>query len=410
MTSSSPPTPQPALAGLVQFVPTVERILYGAGVVESHLPAELDRLKGERVLLLTSPSVERGRHMELVRTAIGKRLAGVFATPFEHVPLERVAEATEVARRLSPDVVVAFGGGSVLDAAKAVRTCLAAGLTAPNELGAFMEKPSPPQGSFVPQVSIPTTLSGSEYSRSFSATDFTQHVKRAFTHSGVASRVIFYDPALTLGTPEPLWMASGVMAIAHSVEVLCAYPPHLVGDVLKFASLRELLAHLPRIRLQPGDLDARLRCQIAAWMADHSPLRSQPLSASPVALPVHALAYDMGALYRVSYSHVACVILPATLRWAAARQTESRARQATLAREAGLVPPDAPDNDAAQVLAQRLQGFIGLLLLPTRLRDLGLSRKDAGPIARSFAARGGRLLPTAPASENDVARLLEEAW
>ncbi len=133
-----------------------------------------------------------------------------------------------------------------------------------------------PQKPFLPQLSIPTTLSGSEYTRSFSATDFTNGIKHSYTQSEVASRVIFYDPVATCDTPSALWLTSGIMAIDHAVEVFCSLPEHLVGDGLKQAALQILMEALPRTAETPSDLGARLRCQVAAWQSDHSPLRSQP--------------------------------------------------------------------------------------------------------------------------------------
>jgi alcohol dehydrogenase class IV len=164
------------------------------------------------------------------------------------VPLESVAAAVAAARRWSADTIVALGGASVIDAAKAVRICIAAGLTSPDDLGAFIDHSGPLINGLIPQLSIPTTLSGSECTRSFSATSFTQGLKRTYTNSGAACRVIIYDPLATVDTPRRLWLASGVMAIDRTVEVFCASPPHPVGDTLKLAAARELISNLPLTR------------------------------------------------------------------------------------------------------------------------------------------------------------------
>jgi alcohol dehydrogenase class IV len=160
-------TTQPsAMSGLVQFVPTVERILYGAGVVQQHLASEVERLRAERVLLLTPRSLERSPVAEQVRSSLGRRHAGSFAAAFEHVPLASALEAAQAARRVNADLVVALGGGSAIDAGKAARTCLAADLPSAEALGAFMAKPPAAVGAFIPQVSIPTTLSGADHQES----------------------------------------------------------------------------------------------------------------------------------------------------------------------------------------------------------------------------------------------------
>jgi alcohol dehydrogenase class IV len=160
------------LTGLIQFVPTVERILYGASTTDEHLESEVERLDGQRVLLLAPRSLKDQSPFQRVSAILGKRLAASFTAAFEHVPFEVVVEAVVAARRCDADLVIAIGGGSVIDAGKALRTCLAANLNSPQRLGSFMERGEPLAVTPIPQISIPTTLSGSEYSRSFSATDF----------------------------------------------------------------------------------------------------------------------------------------------------------------------------------------------------------------------------------------------
>jgi maleylacetate reductase len=256
-------------AGLIQFLPTVERILYGTNSIDGYLQSEVERFSGQRVFLLAPRSLRSQPSFERVASILGKRLAASFIAAFEHVPLDVVVDAAGHARDCDADLVVALGGGSVIDAAKAVRTCLAAGLTSSQLLGSFMESREAPGARFVPQISIPTTLSGSEYTRSFSATDFEAGVKRSYTASAVASRTILYDPSATLATPMALWLSSGIMAIDHALEVLCASPTHVVGDAIKLSALTVLFAYLPRSKRAPGDLEVRLRCQLGAWLADH---------------------------------------------------------------------------------------------------------------------------------------------
>jgi maleylacetate reductase len=117
------------LTGVVQFVPTVERILYGASTVKDHLEAEVQRLNSQRVLLLAPRSFKGQSVFEQVTAILGKRLVASLASAFEHTPLEALSEAVEAARAGKVDLVVAIGGGSVIDAAKAVRICLGAELT-----------------------------------------------------------------------------------------------------------------------------------------------------------------------------------------------------------------------------------------------------------------------------------------
>ena len=394
-------------AGLIQFLPTIERILYGANSIEGYLESEVERFTGQRVFLLAPRSLKYQAPFQQVSRILRKRLAASFIATFEHVPLDVVVEAASTARNCNADLVVALGGGSVIDAAKAVRTCLAASLTTVQLLGSFMESRSALAATLIPQISIPTTLSGSEYTRSFSATDFKAGVKRSYTASAVASRTILYDPAVTLATPMPLWLSSGIMAIDHAIEVLCASPAHAVGDAIKLSALMALFTDLPRSKRASGNLDVRLRCQLGAWLADHSPLRTQSLRATTPALPSHALAYELAAICRLPYGVSACLTLPACMRWTADRDTAILARQAEIARVLRVAQPDTSDRDASNRLAEKLTALIAELGLPRRFRDVGIDREQLHAVASRFAQRGASLLTNEAATEDQVISLLE---
>ena len=397
------------LTGLIQFVPTVERILYGASTIDEHLESEVERLNGQRVLLLAPRSLKGRSPVQRVSAILGKRLAASFTAAFEHVPLEAVIDAVVAARSCNADLVVAIGGSSVIDAAKAVRTCLSADLITPGMLRSFMERRESWTAILIPQISIPTTLSGSEYTRSFSATDFEAGIKRSFAASAVASRAIIYDPTATLHTPMTLWLSSGVMAIDHALEVLCGSPPHLVGDAMKLSALLALITYLPRTKQAADDLPSRLHCQIGAWLADHSPMRTQPLRPATPVLPSHALAYELAALCRLPYGLTACVTLPASMRWRAAREPGVLARQAEVARALKIAPPDWSDGAASNGLIERLQNLILQLGLPTRFRDVHINREHLRVVANRFATRGASLTAGQAATENQVISLLENA-
>ncbi len=396
-------------AGLIQFLPTVERILYGANSIEGYLESEVERFCGQRVFLLAPRSLKSQTSFQRVAGILGKRLTASFIAAFEHVPLDVVVEAASAARDCNADLVVALGGGSTIDAAKAVRTCLAAGLTTSQLLGSFMECRGALAATLIPQISIPTTLSGSEYTRSFSATDFEAGVKRSYTGSPVASRVILYDPGATLSTPMRLWLSSGVMAIDHAVEVLCGSPAHAVGDAIKLSALTALFTYLPSSKRAPDDLEVRLRCQLGAWLADHSPLRTQSLRSTAPALPSHALAYELGALCRLPYGVSACLTLPACIRWTAARDPAVLARQAEIARILRVAQPGTTDRDASNRLAEKLTALISELGLPERFRDVGINHEYLRVVASHFAARRASLITGQVATEDQVISLLESA-
>src|SRR5712692_1468453 len=92
------------LGGVIHFVPTVERILYGASTIKDHLESEVERLNGRRVFLLAPRSLKDRSSFQLVSAILGKRLVASFTADFEHVPLHVVFEALDATRRADPDL------------------------------------------------------------------------------------------------------------------------------------------------------------------------------------------------------------------------------------------------------------------------------------------------------------------
>lgn len=387
----------------------MERILFGEGCVTAYLQEEIGRLQCSRPFIITSASLQRPDSplTEVLRT-LGSSVAGVYPGAQEHVPLASVIAATRSAQAVGADIIVTVGGGSTIDTGKAVRVCLAAGLDSETELGEFLRRSPALATPTLPQVCVPTTLAGAEYTRSFSATDFTVLLKLSYTHSFTAPKVVVYDPRMTLATPMRLWLSSGVTAINHAVEVLITSLPHPVGDLLKLEAIRQLYRWLPYTKDSPDDLTARLHCQLAAWLADHSPLRAAPLEPQPAILLSHRLAYELAALYRVPYGISACVTLPAAMRWYAARSSEAKDRQKLIAEALGSATAGMSPASTAQAASESLETLIMGLGLPARLREVSIPRNRLRELASRFLER--LVSPALGLTISDVMEFLELAW
>ncbi|MCQ3803040.1 MAG: iron-containing alcohol dehydrogenase [bacterium] len=353
----------------------IDRVVFGAGSVGS-VNDELDRL-GSRWLFLTAPSLtEKSNLVQLVADLVGARRVGTYCRSSQHVPRRNVLEATEMARRLQVDGIVALGGSSFADLAKAVAMCLAEDITDADGLERmriefrYPDTVRMPQmkGAPPPIVTLPTTLSAGEYTHGFGITH--QRVKHIYLQRPVTPKVVVLDPELTVDTPQWLWASTGIRAIDHCVESLYSISAQPVTDALCWDGLRRLVHNLPLTVSDPGNIEARLQCQVGAWESFFGIVNVMSgLS--------HGLGHQLGAWCEVPHGMTSCVLLPQVMRF---NLEDSVGPQALIGEILGA---QGDEQSKAESAADLLQGFIAALDLPTRIRELGVDRGDLESVAVS---------------------------
>ena len=331
---------------------------------------EARQLEAERVFLMASGTLNRTTdEVAKVRRALGNRFAGLFDRMPPHTPRRAVIEAASAAREAGADMIATIGGGSVTDAAKAVRLCLANDIRTAEALDQYRSVkgsddalgPPPCNAPAVPQVTVPTTLSAGEFSAIAGVTDERSRVKELFRHPRIIPRAVVLDPAVTVHTPEWLWLSTGIRAVDHCVEGICSGEANPYADAQALHGLALLCRGLPRVKADPGDLAARLDCQIGSWLSMGPLAAGVPMGAS------HGIGYVLGAVFDIPHGHTSCIMLPAVMRWNKPANAE---RQALVAAAMGH-----PGDDAGDVL----DTFIGGLGMP---RSLGAVKIVPGSFAR----------------------------
>ena len=328
----------------------MEAVTFGMPAAEA-IAAEVSRTDAERVFLMVSGTLNRETdEIAKLRRALGNKVAGEFDRMAPHTPRASVIAATDAAREAKADLIVTFGGGSVTDGAKAVALCLANDIREPDKLDMLRAVvgpdgtagPPPCNPPAVAQITVPTTLSGGEFSAISGVTDERTHTKELFRHPGIMPKAVILDPAPTVHTPEWLFLSTGIRAVDHCVEGLCATEAHPYGDAQALQGLSLLTRGLTRVKADPADIQARLDCQLGTWMS-MAPLASGvPMGAS------HGIGYVLGAVFDVPHGHTSCIMLPAVMRW---NKPVNEARQELVAAAMGY-----PGDDAGDVL----DGFIGV--------------------------------------------------
>jgi len=344
----------------------MDEVVFGHPAAEA-IVAQMDRLGAARGFLMVSGTLNRQTaEIEKIRKALGSRCVATFDAMPPHTPREAVIAAAEQARAAGADLVVTVGGGSITDGAKAVQLCLANNVRTVEDIERIRvhKGVAPPMNApTVRQISVPTTIAGGEFSAIAGVTNARTKVKEMLRHELVMPRAAILDPALTVHTPEWLFLSTGIRAVDHCVEGICSREAHPYADAQAVRGLAMLAQALPRVKANPGDLDARMDCQIGTWLS-MAPLSSGvPMGAS------HGIGYVLGAVFDVPHGHTSCVMLPAVMRW---NKQDNAGRQALVSEAMGQ-----PGKDAADVLDRFIRG----LGLPRSLQDVRVGPEHFEAIA-----------------------------
>ena len=315
------------------------------------LPSVLAEVGSEQPLLVTT---ERWRGLDLPA-------ANAFYGVASHGSPESVAEATAAAE--GADGLLAVGGGSAIDTAKAVSA--ATGL---------------------PVVSVPTTYSGAEWTRGFGIRDEARRVKGGGAGAHVAG--IVYEPELTYDLPPGESGGTALNALAHCAEALYVQGKNDRADAEALAGAPLISDNLPLVLADGCYPDGR-RALLEGAMHAGAALAGAGLGLG------HAMAQAVGGRYGIAHGAANAICLPPALRF------NLEVAAAEIERFGEAMRTHDPIGRAEEL--SRLSGF-------TLLRHLGVPRDDLPALAEAAAERGGAKANPRPASADDVLGLFGSVW
>ena len=304
-----------------------------------------------------------------------------------------VMAAADAFREHGADVVVAVGGGSVLDLAKA------AAISARSVIDAEQLATGPrfdePIG--LPVVALPTTAgSGAEVSRGAIVMDPDTGRKHGIRGRGVAPRAAIVDPELAVGAPPRVTARAGFDAVAHAIETTISRAASPATRALAVDALPRLLESVPRSMAAPDDLVARAACSYAAMLMGIN------LANSTTCLP-HRMQYPLGSVARSEHATGVAAITPAWLR-----RVLQYAPERLAAFGAGVGSAASDEAEGAEQVAKAVLAFMERIDLQPRLRDLGIGRDDLPGLAAMV--EGTLENDPGPTDPDALLQLYEASW
>ncbi len=370
------------------------RIIFGPGSSRSIGRTIGDLGTAGRVFLVTDPGVSGAGIADRVREAAdagdGVSVVGTFTEVPSDSDVAVVERASAAARDAEASVVLAVGGGSVMDTAKAVSVVLRHGGSIRDHVGVHVIPPGLP-----PVVAVPTTAgTGSEVSPFAVIKDRDAKSKLSFVSRHLYATIAVLDPELTTSLPARLTAATGVDALSHAIEAVFSLVSSPITDALAFGAAREIMRSLPKAVAAGDDVDARGRMLIAAVQAGAA------MGAASVGV-IHALAHVAGARHGVHHGVANGIFLLEGLRWNAEL---ARGRAAKLA---AAIVPEAPTVEA---LLARIDAFLDEVAVPRRLGqvEVSLDAEALDALAAAAAVDPAILTNPRPATPADLRILIEK--
>jgi alcohol dehydrogenase class IV len=338
---------------------TSPEIIFGEGALSA-----LDDLQVKRALIVTDGTLVRLGLVEKVTRHFER--AGIPYRIFDEVEpdpsLQTVRAGTDAALRDEPDWIVGLGGGSAMDAAKAIWV--------------LYERPEMDPAAINPVVTlglrkkarlltIPTTSgTGAEVTWAIVLTDTEAQRKLSLGNRENTADIAIVDPELAMVMPPQLTADTGMDALTHAIEgYTCTWHTDMTDGICRQA-VDLIVEYLPRAYADGEDREARERMHNAATLAGLG-------FGNALASMAHAMGHTLGAVFHIPHGRAVGLILPYTIEFIAA---EHPARFADLGEMLGR--GDRNQHASAQYLTARIRELSVELGQPTAIADLGISREN----------------------------------
>ncbi len=335
----------------------VPEVVFGQDAL-SHLA----ELKGKSAFIVTDKNIVKLGFVDKVKEQLSQ--AGIQASVFDEVEpdpsLQTVQKGVALMNQYGPDLVVAVGGGSVMDAAKAMRVQYERPDIKPEEINPFISDLG--LGAKCKLVCIATTSgSGAEATFAVVLTDTADQRKLSLINREIVPDIAIVDPELAQAMPPQITADTGMDVLTHAVEgFTCAWKNDF-ADGLCIKAIQLVFQYLPRAVKDGNDMEAREKMHNAGCIAGIGYINA-------LAAMAHAAGHSLGALFHIPHGRAVGLFLPYTIEFI------GEAREEIWAEIAYAIKLEIPKGEkAATVLAQAIRGLARSINQPLSIKETGIS-------------------------------------
>ena len=381
------------------------RIEFGDGAIQN-LGDHVKAFDGNKPFLVSDAGViNAGILAKAIDALEASGLSYTIYSDIEPNPTDiSVAHGVETYKTDACDVVIAVGGGSVMDAAKAIR------------LLTTHEPPLEPyysdvggidriRGDMPPLICVPTTAgTGSEVSQGSIITDTSLNTtdrwrKRAIVTPFNMSNIALLDPGITVGMPPALTAATGMDAITHGIEAYVATKYHPIAEGVALQALKVLSANIQQVYHNGDDVTARGEMLLGSCMAAFS--FQKGLGA------VHSLAHQLSTDAPIPHGVANAILLPPVMEFNFSHASE---KYAEIARALGIDTSNMDINEAGHAAIDKIRAYNTALNMPTGLGDAGLEREKIPKLGADAMLDHCHKFNPRSCTEADMITLFEAAF
>jgi alcohol dehydrogenase class IV len=334
----------------------VPEVVFGQDAL-SHLA----ELRGKSAFIVTDKNIVKLGLVDKVKEQLS--LAGIQSTIFDEVEpdpsLQTVQKGVALLNQYGPDLVVAVGGGSVMDVAKAMRVQYERPDIKPEEINPFISDLS--LGAKCKLVCVATTSgSGAEATFAVVLTNTVDQMKLSLINRGIVPDIAIVDPELARAMPPQITADTGMDVLTHAIEGFTCTWKNDFTDGLCIKAIQLVFQYLPRAVKDGNDMEAREKMHNAACIAGIGFINALSSMA-------HAAGHSLGALFHISHGRAVGQFLPYTIEFI------GETREELWAEIAYAIKLEVPKGKrTAAILAQAIRGLARNINQPLSIKATGI--------------------------------------